>query len=526
MLEPSATRRAPEGMVSTVDHLAAETGVSLLRAGGSAVDAAIGAGAVLTVTYQSRNGLGGDLLAVIAPPDGPPIALNSSGFAGSGADAEQLRREGHTRMPARDDIRAVTVPGCVDGWLALHERYGRLPLETLLEPARRYADDGFPASAVLVGDLAAVAHLPEAADYTANGPLHAGDRVRRPGVARLIEAIVSDGRAGFYEGEFGKGLIELGDGEYSVEDLRRPIPVWSAALGLDAFGHRLWTVPPASCGYLTLASAWMASQLELPGDAEDPLWAHLLIEASRQASFDRLDVLHEHADGEALLDLARLAPRLAAIERERRAELPDTYAKGGTIGLVAVDRDRLGVSMLQSNAWGFGSHLALPGPRVFLQNRGIGFSLVAGHPNEYRPGARPVHTLCPTAVTRSDGSLAGVTATMGGDSQPQILLQVIARWLGHGESPGDALAAGRFILNDTVTGGPFDTWQEHGHVRVLLEGQATPAWDGGLEARGHEVERRGAFSDSFGHAHMITVEGDMLAGATDPRSGSGAAVGY
>jgi gamma-glutamyltranspeptidase/glutathione hydrolase len=116
---------------------------------------------------------------------------------------------------------------------------------------------------------------------------------------------------------------------------------------------------------------------------------------------------------------------------------------------------------------------------------------------------------------------------MGGDSQPQILLQLLARWLGHGEAPGDALAAGRFILQDPVTGGPFDTWREHGRVKVLLEGQATEGWDEGLVTRGHVVERRDPYLDSFGHAHLIALEeGDMLAGGTDPRPRSGGAVGY
>ncbi|HVB05173.1 MAG TPA: gamma-glutamyltransferase [Acidimicrobiales bacterium] len=526
MLEPAATYYAPGGMVCTVDHLASAAGVAVLRAGGNAVDAAIATGAVLTVTFQHRNGLGGDLLAVVVPPGEAPVAINSSGFAGSGANAAAARAEGLTRIPARNDIRAVTVPGCVDGWLALHERFGRLPLAEVLAAARDYAAEGFPVGPELAGEIHLIAERPGAADFIAGGPAHAGSRVRRPGVARLFEAIISDGREGFYGGEFGRELLEVGNGEFTPEDLTRPIAKWAPALGVEAFGHRLWTVPPASCGYLTLASAWIASQLDLPEDPEDPRWAHLLVEASRQASFDRLDVLHEEADGEALLSPERLAPRAAAIDPERASELPGSYLKGGTIALTAVDSDRMAVSMLQSNAWGFGSYLALPRLGVFLHNRGIGFSLDEGHPNEYRPGRRPVHTLCPTAVTGLDGSLTGVVASMGGDSQPQIVLQLLARWLHCGQEPGDALAAGRFILADPVAGAPFDTWQERGRVEVALEGQAAEGWDEGLAGRGHDVARRTPFNASFGHAHLIALEEGMLAGGTDPRPRSGGALGY
>jgi gamma-glutamyltranspeptidase/glutathione hydrolase len=172
---------------------------------------------------------------------------------------------------------------------------------------------------------------------------------------------------------------------------------------------------------------------------------------------------------------------------------------------------------------GFGSHLIVPGVRIFLHNRGIGFSLEPGHPAEYRPGRRPPHTLSPTGVTGPDGALAGVLGTMSGDSQPQILLQLLARWLHGGESPGAAVAAGRWAL---ASGGGFETWRQSGVVRVLLEGHSPSSWRDGLAARGHELEELGPFSHSFGHAHLIAVADDHLAAASDPRPRFGAAVGY
>jgi gamma-glutamyltranspeptidase/glutathione hydrolase len=519
------TVRASAAMVCSVDRLASEAGVAMLRAGGTAADAAVATSAVLAVTTQHMCGMGGDLLAVVAKPGDPPVALNASGRAGSGADAERLRSEGHRRMPLRNDIRSVPVPGCVDGWMALHERFGRLPRSQVLEPAERLAHDGFPASPTLAASLPAVAHLDAAADYRAAGTVRAGTVIRRPGVARALAAVAADGRAGFYQGEFGAGLIELGHGEYRSEDLDRCGADWVEALHGDAWGHRIWTVPPNSQGYLTAAGAWLASSCDLPSDAADPRWAHLLIEAARQAAYDRVAVLHEHADGAALVAPARLEPRRVGIDPERAAGLGGTYGPGGTIALCCVDAERMGVCLVQSNAAGFGSFLAEPASGIFLHNRGIGFSLEPGHPAGYGPGRRPPHTLCPTVVTDPRAALVAVLGTMGGDSQPQILLQLLARRLAGGEEPGEAVAAGRWALSSRYEGTGFDTWAGRGEVRVLVEGHAPPAWDGGLTRRGHLVERVAPFSHSFGHAHLIVVEGGELLGGTDPRPGVGAAIG-
>ncbi|HZQ83781.1 MAG TPA: gamma-glutamyltransferase [Acidimicrobiales bacterium] len=526
-LAPLTTTLAPNGAVCAVDHLASEAGVAMLRAGGSAADAAVAASAVLAVTTQHMCGMGGDLFALVHDGGGAPAALNSSGRAGSGADADRLRADGHRVMPRRGDIRAVPVPGCVDGWIALHTRYGRLPLADVLEPARAYAADGFPASQLLAWACLLLEGLPEAADYTAGGQVDLGTVIRRPGVARTLEAIAAGGRAAFYEGEFGEGLLALGAAEYTGDDLARPLADWVEPLQLEAWGHRLWTIPPNSQGYLTLAGAWIASGLPLPADPADPSWAHLTVEAARQAGFDRRDVLHELADGQALLDARRLAPRRDAIDAERAAALGANVDVGGTIYLCAVDSNRMGVSLIQSNAAGWGSMLIVPGVRIFLQNRGLGFSLERGHPAEYGPGRRPPHTLSPALVTRpDDDTLAMTVGTMGGDSQPQILLQLLARLLHNEQSPADAIAAGRWVLTGPEGGAGFDTWDAGGRVRVAVEGHAPAAWDDGLRTRGHDVVRTGAFNTGFGHAHVIVNRGDHFAAASDPRALGGSAAGY
>jgi gamma-glutamyltranspeptidase / glutathione hydrolase len=526
ILQPTATYRSRNGMVCAIDHLAAGAGVEMLRRGGSAADAAIATNAVLAVTSQHLCGLGGDLFAVVVPPGERPIALNASGRAGSGADPDRLRSQGHTVMPFRDDIAAVTVPGCVDGWMALHERFGKLPLAEVLEAGRRYAEEGFPASPTLAEDFPAVEGLADAADYTASGPLREGSIVRRPGVARTLAAIAKGGREAFYQGEFGEGLLKIGTGEYNEADLARSGADWVEAISVEAFGAKIWSAPPNSQGYLTLTGAFIASGLDLPSDPDSDALAHLLIESARQAAFDRLDVLAEGVEGAALLDLAELQRRRAAIDPELAAVLGDRYSEGGTTALLAVDSDRLCISVIQSNASGFGSHLIVPGVRIFLHNRGIGFSLEEGHPAEYGPGKRPAHTLCPTAVTNLDGSARGVLGTMGGDSQPQILLQLLARWLHCGQMPGDALAAGRFVLTDPDGGGSFDTWRSRGRVEVALEGQAPASWDAALERRGHRTLRLPAFYRQFGHAHLISIDDNGFSGSAEPRVRFGSAAAY
>src|SRR4051794_17406650 len=229
---PGETVYVRSAMVSSADHVATGAGVAMLRAGGSAADAAIAANAVLAVTWPQHCGPGGDLFALVHVAGGDePAALNASGRAGSGADAERLRAEGEIAMPAHGDIRAVTVPGCVDGWIALHERFGRLELADVLEPARGLAAEGFAASPTLVaaaealpvGDAAASSADEVAALRRLTRP---GAALRRPGLARALAAITRDGRSGFYEGPFGEGLVAAGDGEFSRTDLERPGADW------------------------------------------------------------------------------------------------------------------------------------------------------------------------------------------------------------------------------------------------------------------------------------------------------------
>ncbi|MEM8904396.1 MAG: gamma-glutamyltransferase, partial [Actinomycetota bacterium] len=216
---PDSTVRAPRGMVCSVDHLASVAGAAALREGGTAADAAIATSAVLAVTSQHMCGMGGDLFALVHEARHTPLALDASGRAGSGADPDRLRAEGHTEMPFRGDVRTATVPGCIDGWAELHARCGRLPLSRVLAPAIAYAEEGFPASPLLVASHARIAGLPGAADYDDVAPLRPGTIVRRPGAAATLRTLAAEGRDGVFGGDYGADLLELGAGEYSPADL-------------------------------------------------------------------------------------------------------------------------------------------------------------------------------------------------------------------------------------------------------------------------------------------------------------------
>ena len=527
-------------MVAAADQLAASAGLGMLARGGSAADAAVATGTVMAVVGPHLCGLGGDVLAMVARPGSPPEALLSIGRAGSGSDPARQRAEGMTAMALRGDIRSVPVPGAVDGWLALHARDGRLPIGEVVAPAIELADEGFAASVMLALASHLVHALPGAGELCPDGPLQVGQRVRVPGIARTLRAIARDGRDGFYQGEFGRGLLALGDGHYAPRDLAATLASWCEPLRLDAWGHDLWTVPPPSQGYLTLAGAFVAEAAGLGADPDDPRWAHLLVETWRAVGHDRPEVLFDGADGTALLDPERLAAAAARVDADRAAP-PDVAPGHGTLAtgvtrvgdgdtthLCAMDADGLGISLTQSNALDFGSHLVEPTTGIFLHNRGVGFSLMEGHPAEVGPGRRPPHTLSPMLAT-SGGTLTHLVGAMGGDAQPQIITQLLARLLRAGEDPATAVAASRLTL-DAPSAGPFRLWWGD-DLTVTVEADAPAGWHSGLAERGHRVRAIRAFDPvAVGCAQIIAAEQDEAGGrrlvaASDPRSPEGAALG-
>ena len=317
---PLPAIRGRHAAAATADGLATQAAMWTFAHGGNAVDAALAANAAMAVAVAPHLcGIGGDLFAIVRTPSGEVLGLDASGSAGSGSDAEAMRAEGLRRMPLRHDVRSVTVPGCVDGWMLLHERLGSLPFGEIVVPAIRLAAAGAPASPLLCASLAlldddAAPRFVELAEQ-ASEP---GAIVRRPGVALTLQAIVRGGRDAFYGGAFGEGLLELGDGVFDADDLDRIQARWVPVLTEQVFGHELHTVGPPSQGYLALAIAGLVQRVGLPGSPDDVERAHLFVEAVKAASFDRPDVLHDDADGGGLLAVPCGAPaRSTLIGRPR-----------------------------------------------------------------------------------------------------------------------------------------------------------------------------------------------------------------
>ena len=526
---PRTSVRAPRYLVASADQLATSAGNEMFARGGNAVDAAIATNAAIAVTGPHLCGMGGDLFALVHV-DGEVFALNAAGRAGSGADAAAMRDQGLTEMPFKLDIRSVTVPGCVDGWIALHERFGSLPLDVLLAPAMRLAADGFPASPLLAGvlsrlDEASRTNLVDLVDQATQ----TGALVKRPGVAVALAGIATGGRDTFYGGAFGDGLREIGNGLFTESDLVTSQAEWVAPIATEMFGVDVHTVGPSTQGYLTLGSGQLVDQLVsnglLPDDPDDDHWAHLLIEASTAAGRDRPARLHQDADGNVLV--AEIAGRGSEIDPERASGRWAPHRDGDTTYLCTAGRGgdgrMMGVSLIQSNASGLGSHLVEPNTGINLHNRGIGFSLEARHPAELAPGRVPPHTLS-AALATNGSDLVSVFGTMGGDAQPQILLQVATRLFHHGQSPATSINAGRWALRGPQTG--FDTWTGAGGPGVAVEGHASEAWADGLAARGHMVDPSPEWDSGFGHAHAIVLNlNGSLSGAADPRTGIGSCSG-
>ena len=316
--------------------------------------------------------------------------------------------------------------------------------------------------------------------------MRSGQIVRRPGVARAFGPSSPRAETGSTWASSERDCWRSEAPSTKRPDLERRLADWVEPLKARVFGHDIWTVPPNSQGYLSLLGCAIAEGLDLPDDPADPVWAHLLIESARAAAYDRPSVLYEGADVSGLFEPDEVDRRRRMIRADRCSQLAvPTAGWGHDVSLCGrLGRER--VSLIQSNASGYGCHVFEPRTGIGLHNRGIGFSLAAGHPAEYGPGRRPPHTLAPSSVTRPDGTLRAVVGTMGGDAQPQILLQILVRWLHHGQDPA-ARDRVRSLHALGLGHSGFDTWTDPDGVRVELEEDGPDRWPDGLRDLGHEV---------------------------------------
>lgn len=498
--------------------LSTQAGMALLEAGGNAVDAAIAVNAVQGVVAPETCGIGGDLFALVWE-DGydTPTTLDSSGWAGSNASSSELRASGLTDIPKRHPA-AATIPGCVAGWQALHDRFGRLELEQVLQPAIRLAANGFPASNELARAARALehhlrSHAQGAQIIGLEGPPHRGDLVVRPNLARTLTAIAQTGPKAFYEGAVADAVSEAVEGRITPEDLATYQPEWIEPASLDLFGLTGWTIPPSSQGYLTLATLAVFESLLDAARASDTAWTHLLIEAYRSVAWERDDVLADRrfapSTWRELLDPRRLADRADAVDPDRAGSWPPAQrAQGGTAYMCTIDGDGMGVSLMQSNFSGIGTGIGAGDTGFILHNRGSGFNLTDGHPNELAPGKRPLHTLSPTLWT-TNGRLNAIFGTRGGHQQPQIMAQVAAGMFGRRLSPSAAQATSRWTIDEFGPGV---------ESQVSIESTASPALIEGLEGRGHRVTPVRRRVGGWGPVSIIAVDdGGIRTAAADPR---------
>jgi gamma-glutamyltranspeptidase/glutathione hydrolase len=506
-----------QGSVAVSPHfLASQAGLAIMDAGGNAVDAAIAVNAVIGVVRPTDCGIGGDLYALVHQPgDDAPATLNASGRAGAGVSAHALLAEGYNTMPYRHPA-SVTVPGCIDGWFALLERFGTMSLGDVLAPAIRLADEGFPVSSEMALNLAAIADLVEgqgsAFELFPDGIVPAAGMIlTRPALAATMRAIADDGRDAFYAGRVGAAIEEATGGLVTAADLADNTPDWVDGARLDVLGETAWTIPPSSQGYITLAALAIFEQLGAPVDFDDPDYHHLLIEAYRAAAWDReihlADPDHMTASVDELLHPLRIAERAFAITSGAAVWPSPASLPGGTAYLCTMDESGTGVSFMQSNYAGIGSGISAGDTGVWLQNRGAGFTLNSDHPNALAPGKRPAHTLAPSLWTK-DGRLSMLLGARGGDLQPQLLVQLAANMLHLGMDPEEAQAMPRWAIEEF---GPGTTSQPEVEDTMPSEVVA------GLESRGHSLSLVSA-QRAWGPASIIRVAADGTRhAAADPR---------
>jgi gamma-glutamyltranspeptidase/glutathione hydrolase len=520
---PSRSYTGPGNVAVSPHHLATAAALEVMAAGGTAADGAIAANAVLGMVLPDTCGIGGDLFAMIHTPGvDRPAVLNASGRAGSGVDAAAMRAAGRDRIE-RTDPEAVTVPGCVDGWIALSDRFGALPLADVLAAAIRHGRDGFLVSR----ELSAALHHAEATLAAHSEHLYPGGSapdpmatITRPDLAATLEAIGSESRPAFYEGAVAAAVSEATGGILTPDDLAANRPDWVAPARLDVFGHTAWTVPPNSQGYLTLATCWILEQLGPPADPDDPAFHHAVIEAYRAMAWERDDLVtdpdHAPHDAAWLLDPERLAPRVERISPDSAASWPEGGdAPGGTAYLCTVDANGMGVSFIQSNFTGLGGLIVPEGSGFLLHNRGAGFTVTEGHPNEIATGKRPLHTLAPT-LWSADGELRMVLGTRGGHQQPQYLAQMAALLLHAGMEPSEAQGVARWHID--APGGVDDSV-------VSVEARMPEGVVSGLAGRGHGVVTGPPSAPGWGPVSVITVDGPTRRAAADPRVSTAAADG-
>ena len=519
---PYASRRMPvfaRHVVATSQPLAAQAGLQMMARGGNAVDAAIATAIALTIVEPTSNGIGSDAFAQVW--DGQQLhGLNASGRA---PRAWNLKRfAGKSEMPGRG-WDSVTVPGAVSAWSALSKRFGSLPFADLFEPAIRYARDGFAVSPFTA--LAWRESQRAYADFSewmrvfcpSGRAPGVGEIFRSPDAARTLEAIAQTQGEAFYRGELAAQMVadsQRCGGALSLGDLEEHQADWVQPISVDYRGVALHEIPPNGQGLAALIALGILQVLgDCPGHIDSAQSVHRQIEAMKLAFADVSqhlgDARHMTIEAERFLEPSYLQARAALIDSQQaRDPLYGVPNRGGTVYLCAADAKGMMVSMIQSNYYGFGSGVVVPGTGISLQNRGYGFSLRAGHPNVVEGGKRPLHTILPAFVTREGAPLLSF-GVMGGPMQPQGHVQMMARLFEGGQNPQAACDAPRW----RVVQGRQVSFEAGFDLSVLQQ----------LEERGHQIVQSSHWG--FGGAQLIHKMPGGYCAASDGRK-DGQAVGF
>ena len=481
---------ARRGVVATSQPLAVQAGISMLQQGGNAVDAALATAIALTVVEPTSNGIGADAFALVW--DGQKLhGLNGSGRAPRALNLDVLTGQGHTAMPTRG-WTPVTVPGAPAAWRDLHSRFGKLPFDSLFQPAIYYAEHGYPLSPILAyywGRAASVYAQDWGAEFAGwmetfapggRAP-GAGEIWASPGHADTLRRVAASRAEDFYQGEIARKIAQFAEqtgGYITLEDLAAHASTWVEPISAGYRGYEAWEIPPNGQGLAALIGLNILEGLEVTASERDSAESfHVQIEAMKLGFADALRYVADpdfvEVPTERLLDKGYAATRRRLIrERALEPEAGDPHS-GGTVYLCAVDGDGMMVSYIQSNYMGFGSGVVVPGTGIALQNRGANFSLDPSHPNRIEPGKRPYHTIIPGFLTRG-GEAVGPFGVMGGFMQPQGHLQMVVNTVDYAMNPQASLDAPR--------------WQWTGGKHVEIEADADPGIIEGLRARGHEIE--------------------------------------
>ena len=519
-----STVYAPNGAVATSQPLATAAALKVLQDGGNAFDAAVTAAAVLNVVEPHMTGMGGDVFALFWSAEENRLrGLDASGRAGSLATPDTIRALGMEDVPYRG-ARAVTVPGALSGWNALLEEYGTLSLAEALDPAIRIAEGGFPVTPIIArqwaGNVRILAQDPGAsATYLIDGERspETGEWFRNPDIGAAFRSVAENGPGALYGGELGATIVETVQaqgGFLTLDDLRNHQPEWVDPISIDFHGYQVWELPPAGQGIAALEMMKILAPLDLKAMGHNSAaYLHHIIEAKKLAFADLAryvsDRDHLEGDPTALLEDDYVAARRALIDPAKAADRVDPgrpFDHGETIYLSVADADGNMVSFINSVFEYFGSGVVAPGTGFVLQNRGAGFTLEDGHPNQVAPGKRPFHTLIPGFVTK-DGEPFMAFGVMGGSMQPQGHTQLLLNHLVFGMDLQDAVDAPRV--------------RHMGGTRIVLEAPVTDEVRMALERMGHTIGNGG----SFGGAQVVLKLPMGWAAASDPRK-DGMAAGH